>query len=41
MIKYILMYNMEAFFMQEYSYFQRICEMIHLIVWHKGGLKKT
>ena len=38
---YILMYNMEAFFMPKYIYFQMICEINLFITWLKGGLKVT
>ena len=38
---YVLIYNMEAFFMQEYMYiyFKRICEINSFIAWLKGDLK--
>ena len=36
---YILIYNMEAFFMHKYIYFQIICEINSFITGLKGGLK--
>ena len=36
---YILIYNMDAFFIPKYIYFQIICEINSFITWLKGGLK--
>ena len=36
---YISIYNMEAFFMPKYIYFQIICEINSFITWLKGVLK--
>ena len=36
---YILIYNMEAFFLPKYIYFQIICEINSFITWLKDGLK--
>ena len=38
---YINIYNMEAFFMPKFIYFQIICEIKSFITWLEGGLKVT
>ena len=35
----ILIYNMEAFFMPKYIYFQIKCDIKLFITWLKGGLE--